>query len=347
MNCVLHIGTEKTGTTLIQKWLYSNKEILNKQKIFLSNVCGEPNNRIFAACFQHSIDDFLKSFDIVNLNDKIKFSSVFLSRLADEIKSASDTHKLFLITSEHLHSRVSIRTDIKKIKEFLSNLFENVFVICYFRNQADVAVSRYSTALKSKYANSIETFVSDIKISSYYYNYNLMADNWISVFGRDNCIFRIYDKNYFYQNDLRKDFLNALPLETNQETLNYSIQTANESLSGFKAEAYALINKYIPYENRLSEKGKLNIAFKSQISKMQFLRHGYFDSLSSKHKIYDMFKESNKLFFNKYFNGIEYFAPNFTDIKKIDKFSYLKSKIIIHLLKAILPVIQKYHLLNF
>jgi len=347
MNCVLHIGTEKTGTTILQRWLYSNKENLSKQKIFLSDVCGKPNNRIFAACFQNFIDNFLKGLGIVNLNDKNEFSSVFLARLADEIKSASDTHSLYLITSEHLHSRILRRTEITKIKIFLSGLFDNVFVICYFRNQSDLAVSRYSTALKFQYADTLETFVSDIKINSYYYDYNQIADNWSSVFGRDNCIFRIYDQNHFYQNDLRKDFLNALPLETDEETLNYSIQTVNKSLSKFEAEAYTLINKYIPYENCLSEKGKLNHTFKSQISKIQRLKHGYIDSLSYKDKIYDMFKESNILFFNKYFNGTQYFAPPFKDIIKIDKFRNLEIKIIIHLLKAILLVIHKYNLLSF
>ena len=35
MKCILHIGTEKTGTTLLQNWLYDNKEKLSQVGIYL------------------------------------------------------------------------------------------------------------------------------------------------------------------------------------------------------------------------------------------------------------------------------------------------------------------------
>ena len=44
MKCILHIGTEKTGTTILQDWLYDNKVELSKVGVYLSDNLGKTNN---------------------------------------------------------------------------------------------------------------------------------------------------------------------------------------------------------------------------------------------------------------------------------------------------------------
>jgi hypothetical protein len=43
MDLYLHIGTEKTGTTSIQHFLYENIEKLKEKKIYLSQSINFPN----------------------------------------------------------------------------------------------------------------------------------------------------------------------------------------------------------------------------------------------------------------------------------------------------------------
>lgn len=82
---ILHIGTEKTGTTSIQKFLNLNKdELLNEGIFYPMGTCGTdnyPNHRKLAtACFNlgHE-DDSFKSLRLSqdNFND---WRDSFLSR---------------------------------------------------------------------------------------------------------------------------------------------------------------------------------------------------------------------------------------------------------------------------
>ena len=77
MDCVLHIGTEKTATTLLQSWLYSNREALSAQGVFLSSVLKEGNNRKLVSYFQPQTDDWLRRQHIATEADKTAFFDGF------------------------------------------------------------------------------------------------------------------------------------------------------------------------------------------------------------------------------------------------------------------------------
>ena len=78
MRGILHIGTEKTGSTLLQKWLYSNQKKLSNQGIYLSNILGIPNNIYFPINFNGKFDkeefseliSWSKKNNIKNIADK-------------------------------------------------------------------------------------------------------------------------------------------------------------------------------------------------------------------------------------------------------------------------------------
>ena len=110
MKCILHIGTEKTGSTAIQKWLYNNKNALSSNKVFLSECLSKPNNRFFSLLFREDFHlcDFCKRNHISSKAelDALKFKA--LNNLKDEILQNSKTHEIFVISSEHLHSRIRI-----------------------------------------------------------------------------------------------------------------------------------------------------------------------------------------------------------------------------------------------
>ncbi|MEL6121862.1 MAG: hypothetical protein AAFR49_19585, partial [Pseudomonadota bacterium] len=106
MKCVLHIGTEKTGTTLLQRWLYENEAALSDQGVALSQSMGQPNNRRFVAYAHGGIDDYLKSKSIFTEDERAAFFEGYKAQLAEEFARKSKEHHTFLITSEHFHSRL-------------------------------------------------------------------------------------------------------------------------------------------------------------------------------------------------------------------------------------------------
>ncbi|MBI1262330.1 MAG: hypothetical protein GC184_11455 [Rhizobiales bacterium] len=342
MKCVLHIGTEKTGTTLLQQWLYENRDELGRQKIYLSGILGVPVNRLFAGYFQHQLDEWAERNKILSFEDKAKYFDGFLERLSDEIKSASTDHKLFLISSEHLHSRVSRREDIETIKSFLSDHFESVEIICYFRPQTDMAVSLYSTMVRMDYTHDVETFVQEhLRDNSYYYNYKEIADNWSSVFGKENCHFKIYDLKKFAEKDLRIDFITLLPVSVNREKLTYKTRVSNRSTSGLRARAFRIINRYVPFwDDRNGQKNPLNDRLKNLIANNKSLAHGVITS-RARDEIEKKFAASNRDFFAEYFDDETSFSTNARLDQNDRHFSYEQVEILVStLLEDLMPFIS-------
>lgn len=303
MKCILHIGTEKTGTTLLQDWLYDNKEVLNINGIYLSENLGETNNRLLPTYFQSSLDDWAVTNGIANEEEKKLYFKGFLDRFTTEITNASKTHHTFVITSEHFHSRLRQKEEIEELHSVLTSLFDKLEVICYFREQYDMVVSVYSTLLKADNFSELDDFVEQAKPENYYYNFLKIADNWSDVFGRNNCNFRLYDRDKFVGNDIRLDFLSAMKNGLNSEQLNMGRASSNKSLYLLQTAAFRAVNRNIPFWR--SDKIGINLYnrfVKNKVSELHSLKFGNIVS-SKAHIIMDRFKETNKIFFEKYFTS--------------------------------------------
>lgn len=307
MKCLLHIGTEKTGTTILQNWLYDNKAELSKAGVYLSDNLGKTNNRLISAYFQGYLGDWGKRNGVSNDNEKERYFDGFIERLTNEILTAKKSHKVFVITSEHLHSRVRKKEEIERLHAFLVSVFDEVEVVCYFRDQFDLAVSLYSTALKGGSTASLESFIDEAKPENYYYNHLRIADNWSEVFGRGNCNFRIYDRSKFINNDIRLDLLSMISSDIDTTKLNMNRSSINESLSLLQSAALKAINRNIPYW--ASDKhgvNKDNAIAKRSILSADSLKIGKITSMKGE-LIRNRFAETNAIFFEKYFTAEEKF----------------------------------------
>ena len=339
MKCILHIGTEKTGTTLLQEWLYANQKALSAQKIYLSDMLEKPNNRLFPVFFQEEFDDWAMGKGISTQKEKQQLFDGFLGRFSAEINQAAKNHDVFVITSEHLHSRIRKRKDIREIKGFTDQNFDDIKVVCYFRDQFDMGVSIYSTMLKGPSSVvAVESFLKETNPTNYYYNFLEIADNWSAVFGKNNCIYKIYDRNRFIDRDIRKDFLQEVSSKINMRKLDFSLSSANESLTRLEAAAYPLINRHVPFWS--SDGGglnNLNQQIKSRVSKIKSLKRGKITS-NSRDKITKLFEDSNREFFRKYFDESSSFGDKSDDPKQNEQFTLEEVENIVRdIFEAILP----------
>ena len=308
MKCLLHIGTEKTGTSIVQDWLYDNKKALSNTGVYLSKNLGKPKNRLFSAYFEDGWDDdWAKSNGVRNKTEKKRYFTGFIERLTQEVIKARRNHDVFVITSEHLHSRVIKRNNIKKLHNYLKSVFNDIEVVCYFRDQFDVAVSLYSTAMKLGGKASIEQFVDNAKPEAYYYNYLKIADNWAEVFGKQNCNFRIYDRSKFINNDIRLDFLDVMDIDVDLSTMKMDRRSSNQSLHLLQASAFRAVNRNVPYwRQNNGGVNRDNISLKASILNTDALKIGRV--VSKKGEIVrSRFHRANKKFFEKYFPDRECF----------------------------------------
>ena len=124
MKCVLHIGTAKTATTLLQKWLYSNRDGLAQKGIYLPETIGKPNNLSLAGAFQTRFDIWTKRRNIETIEQLQKYSELVREDFSEEIRNVSDEYDICLISSEQLHSKLKDYKLVARLSDFLKTIFE-------------------------------------------------------------------------------------------------------------------------------------------------------------------------------------------------------------------------------
>jgi len=301
MKCVLHIGTEKTGSTSIQKFLYNNFSEFDKNKIYISrSLLQTPNNRRIVLAFQSRLDDWTRRNNIHSLEEKNEFFSDFPENFSLEIQNIRKNYDYYLISSEHFHSRLTKQKDINKLASFLKTQFDTITVIGYFREQTELVTSLYSTALKIDSSVSLESFAKLASPENYYYNYLNIADQWSFAFGKNNCFWRIFSKEQLLKQDVVEDFLSLLPIRN--KITNENVEKYNNSLNYLQSIAFKKINELVPYwEQQENKNVNLNMLLKKEIKNIDFGINNKM-ILENKSEIFKKFETSNDEFFRKYFN---------------------------------------------
>ncbi len=300
MRCILHIGTEKTATTLLQHWLYDNEERLSAQGIALTKSAISPNNRKLVSYFQTAIDEFLMGQNVFTEPERASYFETFEDEMAAEIRTKSADHDTFIFTSEHFHSRLRAPSEIENLKTFLDRFFSDYTVLCYFREQSKVRTSLYSTALRGDATEPIEDFQNNVSPDDPYYNYLTFFEKWERTFGIEALRPRLFHTSELVGGDIRQDFLSAVLPEINAEALSFETTSANPSLHRDLARLFQTINA-----NRDFAIGRFQdptgILFKSVLSGL-----GFFDDETPvidprQADMYDAFHASNVAFFARYF----------------------------------------------
>jgi hypothetical protein len=174
-----------------------------------------------------------------------------------------------------------------------------------------MGLSLYSTALKFGHAVKIEQFMNEVREENYYYNFENIADNWSGVFGKENCIFRIYNRKKLAGADIRCDFLEVCGINSRVEDFNFKQRNSNDSLSKASAAAFRVINILLPATpdkqsfarklTRFANKALKWVALKSLSSVGGKLNYRDTEEVNKR------FSSSNARFFAKYLDGVEHF----------------------------------------
>lgn len=132
MKLILHIGTAKTGTTTLQHWFASNRESLQRQGIYYPNSLGKVNHRklsIFAMNANKPDDSFHQN-QIFSVADHQIFKSNLTQDFEQEYVENLEINT-WVISNEHLHSRLTKIEMINQVKQFISDKFEEIEVLVH------------------------------------------------------------------------------------------------------------------------------------------------------------------------------------------------------------------------
>ncbi|EEQ63074.1 M protein repeat protein [Helicobacter pullorum MIT 98-5489] len=230
MTAYVHIGTPKTGTTTIQTFMAKNNEAL-KQKGFLYSTS-------IIAGWQHwRLSSWVNTELVEKKNEQQqKFCQEIKDLIKQEIKANQD--KTFVFSTESLtwDVNLNISAPVFMLQKLLKELgFDEVKIILYCRNQADLMVSADSENIKMYHGLCAAKDLPSHHIKTpIMFDFQNIIQKYMEVFGRDNLIVKLFDKNEFLEGDLIKDFLQNLGLKLDNSFVIPPSQNETLDLIGFE-----------------------------------------------------------------------------------------------------------------
>ena len=292
----LHIGSEKTGTTSVQRFLRANRELLAQHAILFPRAPGEENQMGLAVAAQTDFGPLRrKIFHVHTWPEVEEFRTALKRNLEDEL-GARD-YRSAVMSGEHCSSRLTTEEEVRWLRDFLMEMFDDVRIVVYLRRQDEFLLSTYSTDVKGGAVHRLRVPEGDI-LDRRYDHWNLVS-RWANVFGRENIICRKYEKASLKDGDIIEDFRQAVGLDP---TWPYAYpKRLNESLDATCLEFLRLMNKHVP---RLTEDG-LNKRRGNIVSVLAGVANGPLLTLPEKalEGFMARFAESNRRVATEYFGG--------------------------------------------
>lgn len=242
MKLILHIGTEKTGTTSIQKFLMINRELLNSNNILIPKTISLPNgNHRWAPTFAFD-DDYEDDFTLWKFEKNKDLRKKLIDEKLKEFKKeiSMSNANICIISSEHFSSRLTNIENIKKLKKLLSSLFDEISIVLYIRQPIEAAISLLSTAIKS---GCVRKDLDLNKFSNSFNNLKIIK-TWETIFSKKNFKIKLFDKVEFVNNDLIQDFCCECNIKI---TSRFTIpEMKNKTLTLDQMKYLNYLNQYFP-----------------------------------------------------------------------------------------------------
>lgn len=242
--CIVHIGTEKTGTSSIQASFAANRKLLEAQGYYYPRCLGQKNHtRLAAYARADNTMDNLRKRALRKFNVDLPGFRVLLRDLLDEETQDVDCHTL-LVSNEHLHSRLASLEEKRRVHSFLSEFAESFEVLAYLRRQDKVAVSVFGTQLRAG-GTDFDTVLPNLSSGiPHYYDYKRLLSEYAQVFGCDNLRVREFDRAKLKDGDVVADVYDAIGFDAFAEVNAVAVQ--NESISSEAQKFLSVLNAAVP-----------------------------------------------------------------------------------------------------
>jgi hypothetical protein len=299
IQCFLHIGVYKTGTTAIQRCLELNSEHFRKKGVAAgSRLCNGHG----------ALSRYLSNENYIGpsrIRNGIK-TSADIQAYGEKIKKYIDIQKkegmkTFVFSDESLCA-YSATADLERIKCFFEEYFNSIQIVIYVRNQIELASSNYNQYLRSGGTRS-QILPDDNempKLLKSYFDFNKLLSRWSDLFGREKIIPRVFEKENLAQNDVCIDFLRLISLYDENIKLPGRI---NEGYS-IKAQEFLRRVNMFGFVDILGEELELHRRFRRSMNRNDhFKGDGRLPSREEAIKFYGFFRDSNEKVKASWFPG--------------------------------------------
>jgi hypothetical protein len=301
---ILHIGTEKTGSTSIQKFLNLNREVLGGLNIHIPlTLMGDMGSHEWMPVLAFEKDrsnQFVRRQRFSSPLDREQKISTKLAAFSKEIQTVSSRSSRWLISCEHLQSSLTKKADVIRLRKILEGLFGEIEILLYIRRPILTAVSLWSTHVKSGGQLAHLPLPTDNSYWENVCNYRRTVQLWQAAFPKSKISIRLFQKEDFVNHDLIDDFCSAIGIMPIGSMKRPSKE--NETLSHKGIQYLIYLNQYLP-PFRNNQPSILREGIIDMVQKYTSNLPKYYPSLQEVNAYEDYFSESCNWILSNYFHG--------------------------------------------
>lgn len=280
----IHIGTQKTGSTVIQKTLQKNKRSLKNEDI-------------------HYLGRYRKLARKMRTISDVdpQLNQSLCDAITKDIKNIEySAESSFIISNEKFTGDKMIgykNTGViaKSLFEITKSLDLDVYIIVYLRRQDEFFESTYQQKVYSGETCTFEQFLN--KVGKFDFHWDSLLESYADVFGKNKIIVNRYHKTYLPGvNSLIQNFGEVIGsdfLKTYENSL-----TENPGLTRDVVEITRITNSFL----NKREKKQIRDLLKSVNSKNVFQKYDYFNP-QLRTEYLSRYEETNAKVARRYFNN--------------------------------------------
>lgn len=297
--CLLHIGTEKTGTTSIQEWMKVNRAHLLSQGFYIPTTVGASEHIDLVNLIVNSQKKFSrrKNLGLNSLQSIDSYKKNLEQKFYSELDRFSSPDKTLIISSERFFSLLTHRHEISRLNSILLEYCSEIEIVCYIRPQHEFAKSIYSTLLRNgaNRPNVLPDLGSPSR-EQRKYNYNQVLRFWEKGIPSAKLTVRRFTPFHLIQRNVVYDFSQIAGIDPHALALP---EYKNVSLNRHAQNMLQVYNQKFP---------EIGGDFKSQLrrSLIKFLERffsgeGHLHRRSDQQQFYEKFADSNRSLQLRYF----------------------------------------------
>jgi len=313
MRAILHIGTEKTGSTTIQAFIRKNRKQFHAEGIEFLRFPKQHTSRPFVTWSldpEHQDEEVVKH-GLVDSLKREEWRDSFREEVKRRISNLPSEIHTVLFSSEHFQSRLVSDLEISRLKAFLDEFFDDYSIILYLRRQDDVARSLYSTSLRTGKIPRRQLLAG--KMNGPYFDYLGLMTRWADAFGIENMDVRKYGRKYFRNGDLLADFCEACGVANFDRFVRP--EEKNQALSAIAQAGLLELNLHFPgkVDGELNEFNRLLRRHCTKYLAKHYPGPTLMPSREEAIAFYESYREGNEEMYRKFFDGEEIFENDFAN----------------------------------
>ena len=233
---VLHIGSDKTGTTSIQQLLRRNRSALLDRGVLYPRSPGRVRHAGLGL-YARPDDVLLESRDW--LRGELPEPTVFRRRLRRRLlREVTESGAPQVVLSDEALYRMA-PDSIGRVGGLVTGLGGRVRLVVYLRRQDDHLVSRYQQAVKVGEVLPLDVWA--LRDFSNMYDFADRLRKWQVTLEPAELVVRTFERERFSGGSLEQDFLDAAGLDVRVADLR-SVEIRNESLGVEAIEVLRILN---------------------------------------------------------------------------------------------------------